>query len=64
MKQITHFLLWEGLFHQNAEEDDVSDLSEDVEQLSSGVWVHDDVVQLSMIIPQYTYEAIVSKFSM
>lgn len=50
MQQITDLLLAQGLLHQQTEQDGVAQLPEVVEQLSLGVWVLYDVVELRVVI--------------
>lgn len=50
MQQVTDLLLAQGLLHQQTEQDGVAQLPEVVEQLSLGIWVLYDVVELRVVV--------------
>lgn len=54
LQKVTHFLQGEGLLYQQAEEQSVAQLPEVVEEVSPGIWVLHDVIQLSVVVSQHT----------
>ena len=52
MEEVHDFFLRERLLHHEAEEDDVAELTEVVEQLCSGVGVLHDVLQGGLVVAE------------
>lgn len=54
VQQVTDLLLAQGLLHQQTEQDGVAQLPEIVEQLSLGIRVLYDVVELCVVVTQHS----------
>lgn len=55
MQQVTDLLLAQGLLHQKTEQDGVAQLPEVVEELSLGIRVLYNVVELCVVVTQHSY---------
>ena len=61
VEEVHDLLLRQRLLHHEAEEDDVAELAEVVEELGARVGVLHDVLQRRLVVPQHTWKYL-SKF--
>lgn len=60
MQQIAHLLLGQSLFNQQAKDDTVTQLAEQLEELGASVRILDNVHQMRLIVAEHTGRTVIA----